>query len=399
MENKLMSKNQIINYVFENLEYFSQKDSLYCEEIGDGNINYVFRIVDKKTGKSLVVKQSDVLLRSSLRPLDIGRSLIEKETLIIKNKLAEGFCPEVFLYDEEKAVIVMEDISDFKNLRKEFMEGRVYRSFSENISEFLAKSLLPTTDLVLSRKEKKQRVIDFTNPDMCDISEDLVFTEPYFDYKGRNIISKGLEDFVKENLYDNGPLQKEVLCLKDKFQNQSQALVHGDLHSGSIFVNESGIKVIDPEFAFYGPIGYDYGNVWGNLVFPLVNAIVLEKDKDLIKSLKTQLVETIDKSIEKLYRAYDEYVEFAYFKNEKFKEDYLKEIVSDSFGYGGCEIIRRTVGDSKVLEITSVKNMDKRVKLDKILIEIGMYLILARKNLYFGEDLMTGIEKILGKNL
>src|SRR5699024_10952993 len=132
----------------------------------------------------------------------------------------------------------------------EIIEGRIYSDFPENISDFLAKTLLPTTDLVLSRKEKKQRVIDFTNPDMCDISEDLVFTEPYFDYKGRNIISSGLEDFVKKNLYDNKPLQKEVLILKDKFQNQSQALVHGDLHSGSIFVNERGIKVIDPEFSF-----------------------------------------------------------------------------------------------------------------------------------------------------
>ncbi|MGO3018153.1 MAG: S-methyl-5-thioribose kinase [Anaerococcus sp.] len=399
MENKLMSKNQIVNYIFKNLEYFPQKDSLYCEEIGDGNINYVFRIVDRKTERSLVVKQSDVLLRSSLRPLDIGRSSIEKESLVIKNKLAKGFCPEVYLYDKEKSLIVMEDISDFKNLRKEIIEGRIYSDFPENISDFLAKTLLPTTDLVLSRKEKKQRVIDFTNPDMCDISEDLVFTEPYFDYKGRNIISSGLEDFVKKNLYDNKPLQKEVLILKDKFQNQSQALVHGDLHSGSIFVNERGIKVIDPEFSFYGPIGYDYGNVWGNLVFPLVNAIVLEKDEQLIKSLKNQLVETIDKSIDKLYKSYDEYVECAYFKNEKFKENYLKEIVSDSFGYGGCEIIRRTVGDSKVSEITSVKDKDKRVRLDKSLIEIGMHLILSRKNLYFGKDLMAEIEKIIGKNL
>lgn len=47
--------------------------------------------------------------------------------------------------------------------------------------------------------------------------------------------------------------------------NNAQALIHGDLHSGSIFINEKGIKVIDPEFAFYGPMGYDIGNVIGNL--------------------------------------------------------------------------------------------------------------------------------------
>lgn len=35
--------------------------------------------------------------------------------------------------------------------------------------------------------------------------------------------------------------------------NCAQALLHGDLHSGSVFANDSGIKVIDPEFAFTGP--------------------------------------------------------------------------------------------------------------------------------------------------
>ena len=33
--------------------------------------------------------------------------------------------------------------------------------------------------------------------------------------------------------------------------NNAQALLHGDLHTGSIFANEQGVKVIDPEFAFY----------------------------------------------------------------------------------------------------------------------------------------------------
>src|SRR5699024_3495126 len=161
--------------------------------------------------------------------------------------------------------------------------------------------------------------IDFTNPDMCDISEDLVFTEPYYDYKNRNNVSPGLEDFVRENLYENMDLQKEVLILKDKFQNQSQTLVHGYLHSGSIFVNEKGINIIDSEFAFYGPIGYDYGNIWGNLVFPLARAYVLGKDSTYIEKLRWLLAETIDKSIKKTYLAYDKFVSFPYFKNQSFK--------------------------------------------------------------------------------
>ena len=51
-----------------------------------------------------------------------------------------------------------------------------------------------------------------------------------------------------------------------RFCEQSQALIHGDLHTGSIMVTVSSTKVIDPEFAFYGPIGFDVGALLGNFL-------------------------------------------------------------------------------------------------------------------------------------
>jgi 5-methylthioribose kinase len=111
----------------------------------------------------------------------------------------------------------------------------------------------------MDRAEKKERVSRFTNIELCDITEDLVFTEPYYNYKNRNVILAENQDFVESNLYNNERLKAEVGILRDEFMNHAQALIHGDLHSGSIFANEDGIKVIDPEFAFYGPMGYDVG--------------------------------------------------------------------------------------------------------------------------------------------
>ena len=54
--------------------------------------------------------------------------------------------------------------------------------------------------------------------------------------------------------------------LKLRFMGLTQALVHGDLHTGSIMVTESDTRVIDSEFAFYGPMGFDIGAVIGNLL-------------------------------------------------------------------------------------------------------------------------------------
>ncbi len=48
-------------------------------------------------------------------------------------------------------------------------------------------------------------------------------------------------------------------------RNHSEALLHGDLHIGSIMANEEETCVIDPEFALFGPIGFDVGAYIGNL--------------------------------------------------------------------------------------------------------------------------------------
>lgn len=391
----LMTKEDIKEYLVNNFDFFNSVENLNCEEIGDGNINYVFKVKENSTGKSVVVKQADSLLRSSGRPLDIYRSKIESDVLKIQNKLHPGSVPEVYHYDEEKALIIMEDISEYGNLRLELKDGVIYSHLPDSLSKFLSRTLIPMTDLVLDRGIKKEYVKKYTNPELCDITEDLVLTEPYFDYKNRNVITPGMEDFVKENLYDNLALHKEVLILKDRFQNLSQSLIHGDLHLGSIFANENGIKVIDPEFAFYGPIGYDMGNVWGNLFFPLANHIIRGSSEITIKELKKLIIETTDKTIIELEKSYDEFVTDEYLKNKSFKVHYLKEIVSDSFGFAGTEIIRRVVGDAKVIEVTSVDDIKNRQRLDKMLIKMGIELIMKRQTLTKGENLINIFENIV----
>ena len=96
----LLNCNTVIDYVFEKTDYFTNKENLDAKELSDGNINYVFKVWDTVSGKSLVVKQADKFLRSSGRPLDVKRNKIEAEILQIEGELAPGFVPEVYLYDE-----------------------------------------------------------------------------------------------------------------------------------------------------------------------------------------------------------------------------------------------------------------------------------------------------------
>ena len=377
-EHFLLDCDEVISYVKEK-NLFSENADLTVKEIGDGNINYIFKVENKIDGKSIVLKQADKLLRSSGRPLDLTRSKIEANILRIENDLAPHFVPEIYFYDEIMCVLAMEDISEYKNLRTELIAGKIFLNFADNISEFLSRTLLLTTDLFMNKFEKKKNVKEFINPELCDISECLVFTEPYDNNRNRNIITAGNEEFVENILYKNEDLHFAILKLREKFMNYSQSLIHGDLHSGSIFINEKGIKIIDPEFSFYGPMAYDIGNVIGNLYFPLYRAkFFMEDSKE-----KEEFINWLEKCIldipilfsEKCKLLWEKYSNDRLLKNKKFRDYYIENIVKDSLAYAGTEMIRRTVGDAKVLELTSLENSEKKLELERSLINKAVSMI------------------------
>ena len=294
-----MEGDDIIDYVFEHSNFFDSNENLVCEEIGDGNINYVYRIFDKNTKKSLILKQADVQTR--VRPdgyLNPDRSIREAEVLKLYNECAPDFSPKIIYADPVMAAIIMEDIGSYSNLRMELMAGKIFYGIEELIARFIVDTSLPSTDLVLAYQKKFKAAAKFYNPDLCKITEDLVFTHPYKDVRRRNILLPENADWLKKKFYEDSNLIARVAVLKEKFNNYTQGLIHGDLHSGSIFVKneneETKIKIIDPEFAFYGPIAYDLGNVLAHFIFaqgyakysPLLTkfkkGLNMEKSKELI---------------------------------------------------------------------------------------------------------------------
>ena len=395
----LMDTESVKRYAVEVLHLFAPGEETVCEEIGDGNINYVFRIRSLQDGHSAVVKQADRLLRSSGRLLDQNRSRIEAAILKLEGELAPGFVPEVYHYDEVMAATAMEDVSAFGNLRRELAANRVYPHLSENLPVFMVDTLLPTTDLILDAEEKKRRVQFFTNPELCKITEDLVLTEPYYNYKDRNIITPGNECFVEKKLYRDEELHAEAAALRLNFMNNAQALLHGDLHTGSVFANETGIRVLDPEFAFYGPMGYDIGNVIGNLYFSWANKIFAHSDEEeaaaAVRALKTCIAEVYDKTRERLEKRYDEWVTLPLYRIPAFREKWIGSVMADAAGYAGTEIIRRTVGDSKVMEITSVTDPEQRIPMERALVYFGAELIKNRAGFREGRELTELFERML----
>ena len=393
-----MDEEAIKVYVVEKLKLFENIEDIKVSEIGDGNINYVFRAEDIKSKKSVVIKQADKLLRSSGRPLDVDRNRIEAEVLKFYGEVASDYVPKIYHYDEVMCALTMEDISEYENLRYGLMKKKIYKNFAEDITTFMVNTLISTMDIVMNPWKKKEDVKKYINIELCDITEKLVFTDPYTNHFGTNIVLDESREFVKKEIYDDEELVFEAGKLKYKFMNNPQSLLHGDLHSGSIFVTESKTKVIDPEFAFYGPIGYDLGNVVGNLFFSYIHSDIVMSDevekRAYLNYLETTIAEIVDKFTEKFIRAYDEKVIDPMAKNPLYKRWMIASILEDAAGMAGTEIIRRTIGDSKVKEIESIESIETRVYMDKFLILLGKSLIKDRYKIKTGKDYVALIDKI-----
>ena len=393
-----MDEEAIKVYVAEKLKLFENIEDIKVSEIGDGNINYVFRAEDIKSKKSVVIKQADKLLRSSGRPLDVDRNRIEAEVLKFYGEVASDYVPKIYHYDEVMCALTMEDISEYENLRHGLMKKKIYKNFAEDITTFMVNTLISTMDIVMNPWKKKEDVKKYINIELCDITEKLVFTDPYTNHFGTNIVLDESKEFVKKEIYDDEELVFEAGKLKYKFMNNPQSLLHGDLHSGSIFVTESKTKVIDPEFAFYGPIGYDLGNVVGNLFFSYIHSDIVMSDevekRAYLNYLETTIAEIVDKFTGKFGRAYDEKVIDPMAKNPLYKRWMIASILEDAAGMAGTEIIRRTIGDSKVKEIESIESIEARGYMDKFLILLGKSLIKDRYKIKTGKDYVALIDKI-----
>jgi 5-methylthioribose kinase len=387
----LMNGHDVMDYVKEKADLFEKDSQLVCEEIGDGNLNYVFRVVDTVNNKSVIVKQAGQVARiSDDFHLSTNRIKIESSILQLEAKFAPTLVPEVYLFDDIMNCFIMEDLSDHEILRSALLSYKIFPKFADDITTFMVSTTLPTTDVVMNHQEKKKLLKDYINPDLCEITEDLVYSEPYNDYNNRNILFEPNKDWIIKEIYHDDELRLEVAKLKFAFMTNAQALIHGDLHTGSVFVTGNSTKVIDPEFAFYGPIGYDVGNVIANLVFSYINGETNNK-REFVEWVEETIKAVVDQFKGKFNEAWDKNVTDIMAKEPDFKSWYLDNILSDTAGVAGLELTRRIVGLAKVKDITSIENESDRLRAERVCLTLAKNLINNRKKFKTGDQYLEAL--------
>ena len=378
-------------------------------EGGDGNLNLVFIVEGPRGG--VVVKQALPYMRlvGEGWPLPLERSYFESLALTEHARAAPGLVPKLFAIDRVGAAIVMEYLTPHIILRKALIQGRDLPNFAEHMATFLAASLFKTSDLYLTADRKKTLMREFCgNIELCKITEDLVFTDPYRASPGNRWTSPQLDDAAAAFRAD-APLKAEVQQLKLKFLTNAEALVHGDLHTGSIMVTETDTRAIDPEFAFFGPMGFDVGALIANLLIAAI-AHRVHRPGDLGDAYRTWILdqaELVWTGFATKFRAlWDTEATGDAFTAELFadpagkaalsavKDRYMANLFADTLGFAGCKMIRRVLGLAHVEDLESIADPDTRAAAERKVLALGRRLILSRNAMTRFDDILHAVEEI-----
>ena len=329
-------------------------------EVGDGNLNLVFIV--KGASGGLAVKQAlpYVRLVGESWPLPLSRSHYEYLALTNQAKLAADLVPAVLHHDERLALVAMELLEPHIIMRKGLVAGTTYPAFVDHITTFIARMLFFSSDLALPAAQKKEAIAAFAgNHALCKITEDLIFTDPYR-VAEQNRWTVPWLDATAAKFRDDLELHVAISRLKLKFLSSAEALLHGDLHTGSIMVTARETRVIDPEFAFYGPMGFDIGAIIANLLMAYLASSGHEREPGARRVFEAWVLETVEqvwgefaRKFLELWRgeaAGDAYPlslfsgEAGAERLEAERQAYMARLFQDTVGFTAAKIIRRILG-------------------------------------------------------
>ncbi|XP_024521805.1 methylthioribose kinase [Selaginella moellendorffii] len=409
-----LSENTVADYV-QSVSHLAKrlggsKQDWAVKEVGDGNLNFVY-IVTGASG-SFVLKQALPYVRcvGDSWPLSLERAYFEVTALQEHGKHCPEHVPEVYHFDHPMALFAMRYLAPpHIILRKGLIAGTKYPLLAEHMSDYMARTLFNTSLLATSTTEHKAAVAKFCgNVELCRLTEQVVFTEPYMIASNNHWTTPQLDEDAK-SIREDDYLKLEIASLKSKFCEKSQALIHGDLHTGSVMVTQESTQVIDPEFAFYGPMGFDIGAFLGNLALAYFSQDGHTSDNSNRDEYKEWILKVLQDTwnlfkekflllwTDKSQSMGDAYPAGVYTSLETHKlaqKIYLRDLFEDALGFAGAKMIRRIVGIAHVEDFESIENPELRSQCERRALNFAKDLLKTRSKLASIEEVIQLIRKV-----
>lgn len=373
----------------------------------EGFVNLIYHAYDT-TGKSVILKQMLSFPRFSIedeknnrkvnpKTFDLGRMRSEITTLIFWNSIHPKICPEIYLFDEENRIIVMEELMDLSLLRFDLCRMKKNYLFAEKIGNFFGHNLFYSSNLHLTHYKKSEIERFFTNPEYTALSG-FIFEENLIASWQRNAIEGTSE--IRKACIENPLLQAEMKRLQTNFLENKECLIHTDLHSSNIMVNANDVRIIDGEFSGFGPIAQDFGRLTGSLVLNYIswfgNTEETSQEKERFQAYLCEAIETLYHHFQDSFRALvTQYKDSSYSLKTLDVDTYLINQLQESLSYTGANLTSRLSIQGICYDIGHLPE-ENQLKPVLMSIDVATEIMLNRKNYTKIED-FTALLKNLSK--
>jgi len=358
----VQTENEIIHYVEKTttLKTFFKHPPLHVREIGDGNLNFIFRISDE-SGTSLILKYAAPYLRLLGKdfPLPQNRICVEMHTLSYFKSIAPSLIPHLYHCDEEAFCFVMEELVGYKLLQIAQFDHFIPLSVYTKLGTFLA--------ALYANAPKKHEEAYYENATLKRISEEYIFIFPYRENHPALIIPSYFQPSAKRALF----LQNIDLLLK-LFQTEKECLIHGDLHTGSVMIKHESLAIIDAEFSLWGPLSFDIGTLFAHILFGEIYNVFEQKPLQFQPILRT------------LWKAF-----------EKSMGTVPEHILKQSVGFCGAELSRRLVVPAKAKPLEAITSLEAKTKAYVLCEKLSIEMVESFLHVKCLENFITIVERHL----
>lgn len=338
-------------------------DAWRIRDVADGNLNSVF-LVDGPDG-ALCVKQSLPYVRVAKDdwPLDVERAAFEAAYIARVAPYVGSLAPKLHHFDPGLRTLAMEKLAPHVILRGAFVAGRHFPRVAADIANYVAETAVRTSDLAAPFEARAADLAIFPrNVALQRITVDLAFIDPYA-RAARNRILPALEPWAA-HLREDAAIKSAVARLRWAYLSKAQALLHGDLHSGSVMATDDETKVIDGEFACVGPIGFDVGNFLAHLAIAWYAAPFRPGDAPAFRARLEADIVTFwqgfrTRFLELGLPADGDGLPQRHFatadpERARLLAAYVDDVLHDAVGFMGVELVRRIVGFAQVQDFLSL---------------------------------------------
>jgi 5-methylthioribose kinase len=226
---------------------------------GEGNMNYTLRV--STSARSFILKQARPWVEKYphiAAPWE--RALIEGrfyETISADPQLA-AWMPKFLGLDETSHLLALEDLGEAQDFTALYHGAELTEAQLAELADYLARLHRVPSDA--------PRRSAFANRAMRALNHLHIFAFPLQLANGFDLdaITPGLDE-VARALKQEAEYVRRVEELGALYLRDGEALLHGDYFPGSWLKTAQGVRVIDPEFCFYGPPEFDLGVMLAHL--------------------------------------------------------------------------------------------------------------------------------------